>query len=160
MTPTIVQHLERQTGSARRLLSIVLAQGEAIREQDVEAVLARLADMQAELAARNELEAERDTILANAAERLGLHPQSVDLELLLAGAPSPDAARARELSAELRGLLVEVGRVHELNRVLLRQELVFLGHLMRILSGAPQGGYSPTGYVAVAQAGRAVDARA
>jgi hypothetical protein len=156
----VVAHLERQTASARRLLGIVLAQGESIRDQDVEGVLARLADMQTELVARHQLEAERDSILATAAARLGRNPDAIDLELLVIGAPAAEGERARELSAELRGLLVEVGRVHEANRVLLRQELVFLGHLMRVLSGAPQAGYSPTGFTTVSQPGRAVDARA
>ena len=31
--------------------------------------------------------------------------------------------------------------------MLLRQELAFLDHLMRVLSGTPQGGYSPTGWL-------------
>jgi hypothetical protein len=47
MSGILLEHLERQLASARRLLQIVLAQGEAIRLQDVETVLARLGDVQA-----------------------------------------------------------------------------------------------------------------
>ena len=48
--------------------------------------------------------------------------------------------RARALSAELRGTLSETARIHGQNRVLIRQELAFLDHLMRVLSGTPEGG--------------------
>jgi hypothetical protein len=146
--------------SSRRLLGIVLAQGEAIRGQDVEAVLARLSDVQVEMAVRSRLELERDGILRDAAGRLGVSPEQVDLDGVLAGAPTYEAERARELSAELRGLLLETQRTHDQNRVLIRQELSFLSHLMSVMSGAPRAGYSPDGWTAAPQAVRAVDARA
>ena len=79
---------------------------------------------------------------------------------MLAGIPSDEAEQARSLSAELVGLLRETGRIHEQNRVLLRQELAFLDHLMRALSGTPQGGYSPTGWVRTNAPVTVVDARA
>ena len=47
--------------------------------------------------------------------------------------PQPTRERARELSAELRGLLAEIERVHDQNRILIRQELSFLDHLMRLM---------------------------
>ena len=50
---------------------------------------------------------------------------------------------ARERSAELRGLLAEVGRQHGINRVLMRQELAFLEHLTRLLGGEEDAGYAP-----------------
>ena len=156
----VVSHLERQLASARRLLGVVLAQNEAIRAQDVEGVLARLADVQAELSVRGVLESERDAILHETGLRLGLDPREVDLDGVLAGSPPAESLRARELSAELRGVLGEVGRIHDQNRVLIRQELSFLGHLMRVLAGAPQAGYSPTGWDATPQPARTVDARA
>ena len=46
----LVEHLERQLASSRRLLVAVTAQREAIKAQDVETVLARLADIQQEMA--------------------------------------------------------------------------------------------------------------
>jgi len=157
---TVVAHLERQVASSRRLLGIVLAQSEAIREQDVEGVLARLSDVQIEMAVRNRLELERDGILREAGARLGVSPEQVDLEGVLVDAPPAEAESARRLSAELRGLLLETQRTHEQNRVLIRQELSFLSHLMSVMSGAPRAGYSADGWTATPQAVRAVDARA
>jgi len=156
----LVAHLEQQVASARRLLRIVLAQGDAIRAQDTEGVLALLADIQTELNTRDRLELERDAILRAAGTRLGIAVDDVDLDAVLAVAPPHEAAPARALSSELRGILQEVERTHDTNRVLIRQELSFLAHLMRVLSGAPSGGYSATGWTAAPQAVRTVDARA
>jgi hypothetical protein len=156
----LLEHLRGQLASARRLLAIVLAQADSIRSQDAEGVLARLADVQTELAARQRLELERDQILRTTAARLGIPETDVDLEAVLTGAPPHDANTARELSAELKGVLGEVSRVHEQNRILIRQELAFLGHLLRVLSGAPQTGYSPSGWVPTPQPVMTIDARA
>lgn len=49
--------------------------------------------------------------------------------------------------------------MHTTNRVLIRQELSFLDHLMRVLSGAPEAGYSPNGWTRAPQSTSAVDAR-
>jgi len=133
VTRALLDHLERQLASARRLLQIVLAQGEAIRAQDVEAVLARLGDVQSEMVKRVQL-------LTTMGQR--------------------DAEQAREISAELRGTLAEVSRVHAQNRILIRQELAFLDHLMRVMSGVPQAGYSPIGPTAAPQPANLVDTRA
>jgi flagellar FlgN protein len=156
----VVQHLERQLDSARRLLGIVLAQRDAIRAQDVEGVLARMAEVQAEVGARHRLELERDQIVRAAAMRAGLDPQDVDLDAVLLGCPGDEADRARMLSAELKGVLGEVAKAHEANRVLIRQELTFLSHLIRIVSGTPQAGYSQTGWTQAPQPARTIDARA
>ena len=67
--------------------------------------------------------------------------------------------RVMTMSAELRGLLTEIGQVHTCNRVLIRQELSFLDHLMRVLSGAPEAGYSQTGWTHAPQTANVVDAR-
>jgi flagellar FlgN protein len=155
----LLQHLESQLESARRMLGIVLSQAESIRAQDVEGVLARLGDVQAEMVKRVVLERERDRLLADAASVLGMPAAELTLESLLVLVPDADATRARELSAELRGLLSEISRVHAQNRILIRQELAFLDHLMRVLSGAPQAGYSPFGESAAAQPANVVDMR-
>jgi FlgN protein len=155
----VVEHLERQVESARRLLGILLAQTEAIKAQDVEGVLARLRDVQAEMTRRMQLERERDLVLRQAAALLRRPADEVTLETMLVLLTAPDAARARELSAELKGLLGETARVHGQNRVLVRQELAFLDHLMRLLSGAPQAGYTPVGHVPATQPGNLVDMR-
>ena len=156
----VVDHLQRQLQSARRLLEIVLTQSAAIRRQDSAAVLTSLSDVQAEMAYRAQLENERGAIIGSYATELGIPADSLDLETMLAGIPSDEAEHARSLSAELVGLLRETGRIHEQNRVLLRQELAFLDHLMRALSGTPQGGYSPTGWVRTNTPVTVVDARA
>jgi hypothetical protein len=156
----VLDHLDRQVASARRLLGVVLAQGEAIRRQDVEGVLARLGELQAEMVKRAQIERERDLLIRGAAAVHGCAPESVTLQHRLPRRPAPAAGRARELSAELRGLLAEVARGHGQNRVLLRQELAFLDHLMRVLSGAPQGAYTAVGHAAPPQPASILDARA
>ena len=160
----LLDHLRRQLESSRRLLEIVISQSDAIRRQDVAVVLASLTDVQAEMAYRGRLEQERDVLLLEAASDPaiggGAAPETIDLETMLVGAPSHEAAEARALSAELRGLLDEIGRIHQQNRVLIRQELTFLDHLMRVMSGTPQTAYSPNGWQAPPSTMTVVDARA
>lgn len=156
----LLDHLERQVISSQRLLQSVLAQRDAIRRQDTEALLARLGDIQAEMANRVQLEQERDGLLVQAGARLGVPPDALDLDAMLALVDPVEAERARAKSAELRGLIAEIGRVHGQNRVLLRQELSFLDHLLRVLSGEPQGGYTVGGWSSVPQSSQTVDARA
>jgi hypothetical protein len=156
----VLDHLERQLGSSRRLLEIVIKQRGAIRKQDVDTVLASLADVQAEMAYRGRLEQERDMLLGEAARERGAAPETIGLEDMLVGRPAEECLQARTLSAELRGLIVEVGRIHDQNRVLIRQELAFLDHLMRVLSGTPQAGYSATGWLSTPQAATVLDAKA
>jgi hypothetical protein len=155
----LIEHLERQLESNRRLLQIVLAQAEAIKVQDVQAVLARLADVQHEMAKRAQIERERDGLLRTAAQVLRVPADQVTLDMLLTLTPEPTATRVRALSAELKGLLAEVARVHRQNRVLIRQELLFLDHLMRVMSGAPQAGYTAVGHTAPTQPANLVDLR-
>ena len=155
----LLDHLVRQVDSARKLLGIVLAQSDAIKRQDVESLLARLADVQLEMRTRERLEHERDTIIRVAAAQLGVPAADIDIDKILATVPAGDATEARTLSAELRGLLKEIGQVHSVNRVLIRQELSFLDHLMRLLSGTPQAGYSAAGWTSAPQSANVVNAR-
>jgi len=157
---TLVAHLDRQIESARRLLAIVIEQSAAIRTQDVEGVLVKLAELQGEMVTRTQLEHERDQLIQAAAARLGIPADEVDLETMLALDPQVDGRHARHLSAELRGLVTETSRVHDQNRLLVRQELSFLDHLMRVLSGTPQSGYSKSGSTARPQIANAVNAHA
>jgi hypothetical protein len=157
---TVLGLLRRQIESGRRLLGTMLAQNEAIRRQDVDRVLTLLADIQRELAERSRLEQERDEILAAAAMSLGRPAADLVLEDVLTLAPAAEVDPARLASAELKGLLVEIGRVHDCNRVLIRQELSFLDHLMRVMSGTPQAGYRPGGAVYAPQTYNTVNARA
>lgn len=139
----VLAHLDAQLASARRLLDIVLRQGAAIRRQDVDAVMARMADLQTEMELRATLEAERTELLARAGAQLGVAGHAITLEALVTLMPGPDAGAARAHSAELRGLLSEIGREHAINRALMRQELAFLDHLTRLLAGGADLGYRP-----------------
>jgi len=141
----VLAHLDAQVASARHLLDLVLQQGRAIRAHDVEAVLARLAGIQAEVERRGHLEASRAELLTRAGTALGLPASSVTLERLTALMGPLQAERARALSAELTGLLGELAREHGVNRALMRQELAFLAHLTRLVGGEPEGGYRPHG---------------
>ena len=51
-----------------------------------------------------------------------------------------EAAQIENRSAELRGLLAEIAREHGINRALMRQELTFLDHLIRLVGAPPEGG--------------------
>lgn len=130
------RHLEVQLASARRLLDLVLRQGAAIRDRDVEAVMARLAEMKAEMGTREMLEQERTALIGRAAGRLGVAPAEVTLSALCGLCGPEEAERLNARSAELRGLLAEIAREHGINRALMRQELSFLDHLVRLI-GAP-----------------------
>jgi hypothetical protein len=141
--PPVIGHLDAQLASARRLLDVVLRQGAAIRRQDVEEVLERIADLQGEMEHRAGLESDRSHLLSQAGAALGVPAHAVTLEALTSLMPAADAAAARERSAELRGLLTEISREHAINRALMRQELAFLDHLTRLLSGGADLGYRP-----------------
>ncbi len=142
----VLAHLDAQIESARRLLGSILAQGAAIRSRDVEVVLARLADIKTEMDLRGRLESERTDLLVRAGAMLAVPAAAVTLEAMTGLMAEPTAERARQRSAELRGLLDEVSREHGINRALMRQELAFLDHLTRLLGREPeQAGYRPSG---------------
>ena len=156
----LIDHLRTQVESARRLLHVLLAQRECIRKQDAEGVLARLTDVQAELAVRQRIERERTDLLRVAGTRLGVAPEALHLDDLLDDMPVNEAGDARTLSAELKGLLSEISQVHQQNKILIRQELSFLEHLIRAVSGTPQGSYSMGGgFASAAPKYATVDAR-
>ncbi len=142
----VLDHLDAQIDSSRRLLATVLRQGEAVRARDVDAVLQCMTAIQTEMDGRGRLELQRTAILSGAGRRLGLDAAEVTLERMCALMPEPgNAEAARERSAELRGLLAEIQREHRTNRALMRQELSFLEHLTRLLSNEPEAGYRPGG---------------
>ena len=141
----LLVHLDAQIASARRLLALVLEQGKAVRTRDVDAVLARLADVQTEMGLRGALEQDRAALLQRAGAALGVPATQVTLERLceLVAPGAADAARHR--SAELRGLLAEIAREHGINRALMRQELAFLAHLTRLVGQDVDPGYARPG---------------
>ena len=140
LVAAVGRHLDVQLSSGRRLLDLVLRQGAAIRERDVEAVLARLADIKAEMAARELLEQERSALIGQAGSRLGVDPAGVTLAALTTLAPPEQAGELEARSAELRGLLAEIAREHGINRALMRQELAFLDHLIRVTGEPAEAG--------------------
>jgi hypothetical protein len=139
----VLAHLTAQIESARRLLGSILGQGAAIRERDGESVLARLADIKTEMDLRGRLESERSDLLVRAGSQLGVPAPAVTLEAMTRLMTPKVGELARERSAELRGLLDEVTREHGINRALMRQELAFLDHLVRLLAKEPDTGYHP-----------------
>lgn len=142
LSSAVLRHLDAQLDSARRLLDLILRQGQAIRGKDVEAVLLRLSEIKTEMALREHLEQERSGLIARAAAQLGVPPAGVTLEGLTRLMPGPEAELARERSAELRGRLGEIAREHGINRALMRQELAFLDHLVRLIGQEPDTGYA------------------
>ena len=141
----LLVHLDAQISSARRLLGYVLEQGKAIRARDVDAVIARLTDIQTEMGRRGSLEQDRAGLLQRAGAALGVQVAAVTLEHLCALVSPAAAQAARDRSAELRGLLAEIAREHGINRALMRQELAFLAHLTRLIGHEPEAGYANPG---------------
>lgn len=131
----VLAHLQVQLESAEALLQACIAQYQAIRSRDVEGVLARMADMQAESERRGRLERERTVLLNHAAGQLGIPAHLVTLEALATLLDPATAQEARARSARLLGTLGELQRQHQVNRVLMKQELAFVEHLTRMLTG-------------------------
>jgi FlgN protein len=160
----LLAHLDTQIASAKRLLATILEQGAAIRARDVDTVLAKLAEIQTEMGRRGRLEQERTRLLQGAGALLGLPAQHVTLERLCDLITAPGARAARERSSELRGVLGEIAREHGINRALMRQELAFLSHLVRLVGDEHEGGYQPGGApaepAAAAQLHQTLDLRA
>jgi hypothetical protein len=139
----VLDHLQAQIVSARRLLECILRQGVAVRAREVDGVLASMTEIQAEMGARSRMEHERAALLQRAGVALGLNPAGVTLEAIAQLMAPAEAELARARSAELRGLLAEIAREHGVNRALMRQELAFLDHLTRLIGAEPQTGYRP-----------------
>jgi hypothetical protein len=148
LTGDLLAHLEAQLRSTTRLLHATLAQSAAIRAQDVDGVVRQVAAFQAELERRARLEEDRARLLARAGALLSTAPQAVTLSQLTALMAPHDAQLAQERSAELQGLLAELTREHACNQALMRQELAFLDHLLRLVDPAAPGdagGYTAGG---------------
>ena len=146
MAVDVLEHLDAQLASARRLLAQILRKAVAIRRRDVDGVLATMTDIQGEMASRGRLESERTELLWRAGNALGIPAEAVTLAELTMLMSEQEGEDARARSAELRGLLGEVEREHSINRALMRQELSFLEHLTRMLGGGVDNpGYRPPG---------------
>ena len=159
LSAAVLAHLDVQIESARCLLASILAQGAAIRTRDVEGVVSRLAEVKTEMGARADLEEQRTNLLVRAGIALGVPAPQVTLDAMTMLMPVNEGARARQRSAELRGLLAEIAREHGINRALMRQELAFLDHLVRLIGQEPEAGYRPGGNES-ATTYRVIDAQA
>ncbi|MGA2013635.1 MAG: flagellar export chaperone FlgN, partial [Solirubrobacteraceae bacterium] len=126
-------------------LQIVLEQGVAIRQRDVQDVVTLTGLLQVEVERRSLIDGERARLLEIAGARLGVSPGAVTMTLLHSVLDPGVAPVAEALTAELRGLLQEITREHHVNRVLMTQELAFLDHLLRLADGDRQLGYDSAG---------------
>lgn len=146
MGRVLIAHLDDQLRSAERLLDCVLRQGAAIRDREVETVLRAIGEIQAEMERRSLLEQQRSQVLAQAGGMLGMPEHAVTLDAICTLLDPVTAEGARTRSAQLRGLLAEIGQRHTINRALMRQELAFLDHLTRLLGGGGDetGAYGPS----------------
>jgi hypothetical protein len=141
LTADVLRHLEAQLHSARTLLAIVLDQGKAIRDRNVQEVVGQAGRLNAELQRRRQIDSSRAELLDRAAVRLQVASGAVTLEALTTLMDFRSAATARQRSAELRGMLDEVQREHIVNRALMGQQMAFLDHLLRLVDFTGSGAY-------------------
>jgi hypothetical protein len=139
LTNDVLAHLGTQLESARRMLAIVLEQATAIRQRAVPQVVRLATSLQTEMHRREVIEAERLRLLDRAGAHLRISPSDVSIGMLANLMDEHSAEIARNRSAELRGMLLEIQREHTTNRALMQQELAFLDHLLRLAGNA--GGY-------------------
>lgn len=139
----LLDHFDRQLSSAERLLQLVLEQARAVRVRDVSRVIELVGQIQAETDGRGRLESERVALLTQAGTALGAHGSTVTLEAFCTLLDPVTAGEARARSERLRGLLREVRTEHLVVRALMRQELAFVDHLVRML-GAEEPGSAGT----------------
>ena len=145
LTAEVLGHLDAQIESARRLLEVVLEQGAAIRARDVHNVVRLAGILRGEMERRQLLDEERTRLLERSGQRLGVPAAQITLTQLCTLMDAARAERANARSAELRGLLHELQRVHTTNRALMQIELGFLDHLMGLLALDGTGGYDTSG---------------
>jgi len=129
----VIAHLDAQLRSAERLLELVLRQSKAIRNREVQLVVNIVAQIQSEVDARSRLESDRAVLLTRAADALGAPVHAITIDALCSLLDSRTATAARERSQMLRGTLSAVRDEHLVNRALMRQELAFVDHLMRLI---------------------------
>lgn len=148
LTDDILAHLDVQLASARRMLQIVLEQASAIRRRAVRQVVVTAGELQVEMHRRELIERERAALMQRAAAELGIPAAQASARIGFSSVAElmdlESAQIATSRNAELRQLLGEIEREHELNRALMTQELAFLDHLLG-LAGAAGGYVAPAG---------------
>ncbi len=145
LASAVIAHLDDQISSTRGLLAVVLEQGAAIRDHDVQAVVRLAGMLRGEMGRRQLLDEQRSLLLARCGERLGVAAETVTLSGLLALMRPDQAERANARSSELKGLLAELQREHACNRAIMQIELGFLDHLMGQLAIDGVNGYDTRG---------------
>jgi FlgN protein len=143
LSSEILSHLAIQLGSARRMLAIVLEQATAIRQRQVPAIVRLAGALQAEMHRREVIEIERTELMRRVAIKLDVSANDVTMTMLTQVMDEDAVAIAMSSTAELRGMLDDIQREHDTNRALMRQELAFLDHLLRLAGSA--GGYDSAG---------------
>lgn len=144
----LLEHLDRQLAAGERLLQLVLEQARAVRVRDVPRVLQLVDRIQAETESRAQIEQERVALLTAAGSALGAHGSTVTLDAFCTLLDPATATEARGRSERLRGLLREVHTEHAVVRALMRQELAFVDHLIRMFGDetpGATGGYERPG---------------
>lgn len=143
LTTDLLNHLDTQLASARRMLAIVLEQATAIRQRAVPAIVRLAGALQAEMHRREVIEIERLNLMQRAAVKLDVSANDVTMAMLTRLMDEDSAALALARTADLRGMLADIQHEHETNRALMQQELAFLDHLLRLAGSA--GGYDSAG---------------
>ena len=138
----LLDHLDTQLASARRMRQIVHAQASAIRRRAVREVVAAAGELQVELHRRELIERERLALTDRAGARLGRPAAGLSLRAFDPLLDPTTAESVHRQVDELRDLLVEIDREHTLNRALMAQELAFLDHLLSLADGS--GSYAAT----------------
>lgn len=142
----LIRHLDDQLRSAERMLDLVLRQARAVRTREIDTVLALVGQIQAEADARGRLEADRTALLTRAGQALGVHGSAITIDAFCSLLDPATARDARERSDRLRGVLREVRDEHIVVRALMRQELAFVDHLVRLMGNGEDttgGTYAP-----------------
>ena len=142
----LIAHLDDQLRSADRMLDLVLRQARAVRMREVDTVLSLVGQIQAESEARGRLESDRTALLTQAGQLLGVHGSAITIDAFCSLLDPGTAGAARERSDRLRGVLREVRDEHLIARALMRQELSFVDHLVRLMGAGDDsrnGTYAP-----------------
>jgi flagellar biosynthesis/type III secretory pathway chaperone len=127
LTGEVLTHLRAQLESARRLQAIVGEQSAAIRQRAVPQIVRLAGELQVEMHRRE----------------LAIPVADVSIMTLSRRMDGEASEIAHERTVELRALLNQIQREHQINRALMQQELAFLDHLLRLAGGT--GSYDAAG---------------
>lgn len=124
-------NVQEQTRVWSRLLDLSRAQLAALQAQDVHAVHAILQEIEIVMLDRSRTEVRRGMLLNQAASMLGMAPDHVTRDVIVAQCDAPLGEALEEAAEELRALIVELDAVVARNTVMLEQELSIIEVLVR-----------------------------